>query len=235
MALERALDTVAAEAADKVASMIAASRRSEQRLAQTAALRLGRDGAADVARAVAFARSLPFESPSYPSLEAYLAHPLRIATIVLRLDREPSAMAATVAVLHNVYEVSGLAEEDLERAGFGPDVAHAVRLLTVDRSREDDSAYMTCYYSTIRASGPRLALVRCVDKLDNILGLELFPDGAIRDSYLDGAELHVVPLARELDPWFGDFFQEVVDYMRATGCRPDLKARYDALVARDHQ
>jgi (p)ppGpp synthase/HD superfamily hydrolase len=215
MALERALGTVAEEVAAKNASTGAGAAAAESDLRTTSAERLDPDAAAQVEQAIGFARSLPFaDNPTYDSLAAYLAHPFRIAAIALRLDPDPSPFSGVTGVLHNVFEVSGLSEHDLEEAGLGGQVARAVRLLTVDRAREHDTAYLDGYYAAIRDFGPRLVLVKCVDKLDNFLGLETFPPGEVRDTYLTLGERYVAPLADDLDPWFGAFFRDTVAHMR---------------------
>jgi (p)ppGpp synthase/HD superfamily hydrolase len=160
----------------------------------------------------------------------YLSHPLRVARLVLDLHPAPTPDLGVIGVLHNVFEVCAKDERDLVDAGFSSEVASAIRLLTIDRQRETDPGYLADFYGAIEAHSEGLALVRCADKLDNLLGLELLEEGPIRDSYIDLAERFVGPIASRLSPAFGAFFQAVVAHMRKTGCSAPLKQRYDRFI-----
>ena len=178
-----------------------------------------------------YARTLRSHDSAHPSLLAYLSHPVRVAHIAFQIWRPPSVEVATIGLLHNVYEVAGLAEPDIERHGYGQRVARGIRLMTIDRRFETDTAYLARFYENIWAFGSALALIRCVDKLDNLLATELVQDASVRNSYIDLAERFVAPVATRLCPEFGQYFLEVLATMRTRQFQPALRARYDRFVA----
>lgn len=180
----------------------------------------GDAGAARVARAYDFAVRQAAATGDHPSIALYMSHPLRIALFCLALEPEPDAALAETALLHNVFEVSGLDEAGVIAAGFAPELAQDVRLLTIDRAHETDPAYLTRFYGAIEARGHRLSLLRCIDKLDNLFGAAAIADAPTHHSYVDLAERFVGPMAARLDPEFGVYFAAVVDEARAYGPDP---------------
>jgi len=103
-------------------------------------------------------------------------------------------------------------------------------LLTIDRRRETEPGYLLNFYSDIERFGESLSLIRCVDKWDNILELELLEDDRARTSYLDLADRFVTPMAWRLSPEFGRYFEETIAYIRPRPFRADLRRRYDSLI-----
>lgn len=219
------------EAATKVLSMMSPSDGLELELTRAAGARLGPDAEREVRRTLAFAKSLQSHSADHPNLTAYLSHPVRVATIVGAMEDEPQLESVQIGLIHNVFEVCGLSEVDLIRAEYSERAARAIRLLTVDRRREFDADYVSQYCAEIERFGERLSLIRCVDKLDNILGLELFGDDEVRERYLDLALQFVGPMAARLSPEFGRYFEGAVQYSRRVGCNRDLLAKYQAFLA----
>ena len=53
-------------------------------------------------------------------------------------------------------------------------------VLTVDRDRDRDPTYLADHYAEIEAYGPQLVLIKCIDRLDNVLGLAPFEGEFIR-------------------------------------------------------
>jgi len=125
----------------------------------------------------------------------YLKHALRVALLALRWDPRPAAETAALAVLHNVHEVTGADEPALRSAGFPDRVVAGVAALTIDRARSEDNAYLGGFYAAIERAGHDAALVRCVDKLDNILGYDASGRDAARARYVDLTERFVLPIA----------------------------------------
>lgn len=221
------LRPVATEAAGKVASMLERLEESEQRLLDLCHARLSASEMEEVRRTLAFAKSLESTNVSHPSMRAYLSHPIRVAKIAFQLLAQPAVETVSIGLLHNVFEVTGLREADLLAAGFSERLASGIRLMTVDRERQFNETYLKDFYGRILEFGEDLALVKCVDKLDNLLAFQLF-DGAVRDEYLETTSRFVTPLAAHLSPRFGEYFGAVIDYMRAAGCDQELKAQYEA-------
>lgn len=206
----------------KVASMLAPAAAEEARLREAAA-RVTTP--TEIDRTLALARRLGGKGGA-EALDAYLSHPFRVAWILLGLDPAPTAARFTIGALHNVYEVSGADEGSLAAEGISPEVTQAIRLLTIDRARENDVAYLADFYGAIESAG--LALVRTADKLDNVLGLELLDEGPIKTSYIDLAEQFVGPMAARLSPALGAYFAEAIRFARETPCDKDKLARYNA-------
>ncbi len=225
------LQPVEVEAAEKVLSMMQTPEVSEAKLLDVCDGRLSAREVAQVKKTLEFAKSLESTNAAHPSMRAYFSHPLRVATIALQLLEQPSVEIVSMGLLHNVFEVSGLTEADLFEQGFSERVAGGIRLTTVNRARQFDDAYLAKFYQRILEFGDDLALIKCVDKLDNLLAFQLF-DGAVRDDYMEAINRFVRPMAAHLSPAFGDYFGAVIDYMRAAGCDQELKAKYEAY--RDH-
>ena len=85
-----------------------------------------------VKRTLLFAKSLESTNASHPSMRAYLSHPIRVAKLALQLQDLPAAETASIGLLHNVFEVTGLREADLFDAGFGKRLAGGIRLMPVN-------------------------------------------------------------------------------------------------------
>jgi (p)ppGpp synthase/HD superfamily hydrolase len=222
--------SVAVEARRKLDSMCAPG--DERPLLELVDARLGRAAVEDAQRAVDFALSLQSHDAHHASVRAYFSHPLRVATFALALDDEPAVETVQLGVLHNVFEICGLTERDLVAAGLPARVADGIRLLTIDRKRERDREYLTGFYARIEAFGRRLALIRTVDKLDNLLGLQLLDEGDVRQSYLELGHAFVGPIAHRLSPSIGAYFHDVAVFMRTAGVDREAQARYQAFNRR---
>ena len=220
------LQPVEVEAADKVASMMVRPEESETALLQLCAARLSQSELRRVNRALAYAKSLESTDPNHPSMRAYFSHPLRVARLALQLLEQAAAEIVSLGFVHNVFEVSGLTEGDLLEAGFSERLALGIRLTTIDRKQQYDEAYLTRFYGRIAEFGDDLTLIKCVDKLDNLLAFQLFERTLEIERYMNLCEQFVVPLAGGLSAPFGDYVQETIDYMRAVGCDDELKEQY---------
>lgn len=200
---------------------------SEQALLSSCTGRLSTSEMTELNNILTFAKSLESTNASHPSMRAYFSHPVRVARIAFQLVDQPSLEIVSMGLLHNVFEVSGLEESDLVTAGFSTRLADGIRCSTVNREHQFDDAYLEEFYRRILDFGDDLALIKCVDKLDNLLAFQLI-DAPIRDKYLEATSRFVRPLADHLSSPFGDYFGEVIDYMRAVGCDQELKTRYRA-------
>jgi len=224
------LRPVAVEATDKVASMMERPEASERALLQICAERLSESQLRKVNHALSYAKSLESTDPNHPSMRAYFSHPLRVAHIAFQLLEQASAEIVAMGLLHNVFEVSGLTEGDLLEAGFSERLAIGIRLTTVDRKQQYDESYLTKFYGRIQAFGDDLTLIKCVDKLDNLLAFQLFERTPEIERYMTLCEQFVVPLTSSLSAAFGDYVQETIDYMRSVGCDDELKEQYRSVI-----
>jgi (p)ppGpp synthase/HD superfamily hydrolase len=218
-------ESPAAESARKRASMLAPSAPIVAAFERRIAARFDAAGAARVRKALAFARSLTAATGDHPSIDVYLTHPLRIALFCLDLAPDWDAAGIETALLHNAFEIGGVDEAALAAAGFRADLGAEIRLLTIERAHETDRAYLAGFYGAIEARGPALSLIRCVDKLDNLMGAAAIADPAVHASYIALAEEFVAPMAARLDSAFGAYFATLAAHARAAGPDPGFAVR----------
>lgn len=156
-------------------------------------------------QAYQFASTVKYGHGDLPSA-VYLAHPVRVAAMVLLSQKIPNGEAGIIGLLHNVLEVSSLTYDNLLNL-FGKNVANQVMSLTVNRKLQWNTAYKQDYYDALNA-GPKAArLVKVLDKLDNLFLLGLNPDEGTRHRYLVEIETHIIPMTQREIP-------NVVPYMK---------------------
>lgn len=236
MDLLRPVDTVfrsvEIEAAEKIRSAIQFPEPIEARFLEACRYSFPPEVYAEVTDTLAFAKSVRSTDPNHPSMRAYFSHPLRVSTFVLRLMKVSSRGAVITALIHNIFEVSGLTEDELVASGISKRVAESIRLLTIDRSQQYDSEYLKIFYRNIEAFSDDLALVKCVDRIDNLLMFELLEKTAVHHKYIDLSEQFIVPIANRLSEDFGFYMGEVIAYARESSCKRDLKQRYEEFLKR---
>lgn len=225
------LGPIETEASDKVASMIQVSEKPERDLLDRCAARLDKPGIKEVEKSLAFARSLTSTDPHHPSMRAYLNHPMRVAKMSLQLLTKPSAATVSLALLHNVFEVSGITEDDLINAGYSEYLARGIRVLTIDRKLQYDASYLATFYSSIENYGEELVLIKCVDRIDNLLAFQLFERTERIKLYLGLSDRFVTPMASRLSRELGQYHADLIRHMTVIGCDETLKKRYDAFLA----
>ena len=223
------LGAVELEAERKVRSLVEPSERAVTDLLDAVADR-GPETVAEVDRAVRFLAAHESRSSEHPSVALYISHPVRVSAMVAQIDGDAGTEVLQTAVLHNVTEVAGVGSEGLTSAGFGTWLADGVRRLTVDRARERDRSYLSVHYAAIEAHGDELALIKVVDRLDNILGLAPFEDEYVRGGYLDLTREFLVPIAGRLLPELGEYMDDAIEHARAVGFDPGLARLYRATV-----
>lgn len=156
-------------------------------------------------------QSVESNSKDHPSLAAYCEHPFRVTTFCMNAVSDPSKALLSTALMHNIYELSGLNEYYLTSKGVSSEVANNIRLLTINREFEADKLYLKDFYGHIEASSEELTLIRCIDKLDNLMACQLIRDQKYRFEYIELSEEFVQPMAERLDTSFGNFFQKICD------------------------
>ena len=181
-------------------------------------------------QALSFARGLKSTLPSHPSVRAYLGHPIRLALMADELLPAPDAKTIEICTVHNVLEVCGLTRKELLAAGFTADVIGALETLLIDRTQENDQRYLDSYYSKIKSYSPTLALVKCLDKLDNLWTLEVLADDVRRKSYIRHCRENVSPLAHGLSEDFGRYFDSTATKAEGSTFNPEFSARWKAFL-----
>lgn len=161
--------------------------------------------------------------------DAYIHHPLAVATILARLGvGEPSLMAA---LLHDAVEDTKVTTAEITEA-FGEEVATLVEGVTkLDRLQFDNRAAQQA--ASMRkmllavTNDPRVLLIKLADRLHNmrtIAGLRAEKRSRIASETLD----IYAPLAHRLG--LGDFKWQLEDLAFAT-LHPKRYAEIDAMVA----
>lgn len=150
------------------------------------------------------------------SSRAYLAHTMRVASLVIQLWDPEDGLALRVALLHNVLELSNLDQQALNRLA-GAEEARIIGLLTVDRPRQKDPEYVRTYYQGLVQAGPAARVVKCLDKLDNLFIIGLNPDQNVRTRYLAEIEQYVVPMVEHDMAHLVRYFEELVEDSRRIG------------------
>ena len=159
-----------------------------------------------------FSRHIDYRHDGLSS-EIYAAHPLRVAAMVILSQDEPDVHAGVIALLHNVYEVSDIAADEISEQ-FGEKVSAGIATLTVDRVRQWQPEYKTAYYAAIRDGGPSISRVKVFDKLDNLFLIGINPDQSIRKRYMDEIEQSVLPLAADCDPAVFQYMEQLLGKLR---------------------
>jgi (p)ppGpp synthase/HD superfamily hydrolase len=162
-----------------------------------------------------FACAMDYAHPGRTA-EAYLAHPLRVAEMVMSLVKPAHPLDIVIALLHNVLEVTEIPADELGER-FGATVMESIIALTVDRAKQWDPEYKRSYYRSLRAGYAGACAVKVLDKLDNIFLLCLNPNAQIRTRYLDEIDAHVVPLATDFVPAVSDYMRRLSANARAFG------------------
>jgi (p)ppGpp synthase/HD superfamily hydrolase len=233
MNLKVSLQPVEVEARNKVVSMLAFSDEPERVLIQKCKQTFADHQNSRIDETVLFAKSLKSANVHHPSVRKYFSHPVRVATMALQLQTEPSLNSVLTSLLHNVYEVSGLEEHELRDKGYEDIVVDGIRVLTIDRKHQYDPDYLKSYYEGIESFSDELSLIKCIDKLDNLLAFSLFERTKTLSTYIDQCDDFVVPMADRLSPQFGRYIHEVVTHMRTVEWDRERKAQYDEFMRED--
>lgn len=154
--------------------------------------------------------------------EAYIAHPIRVATILSDVLGPVKHEDIIIALLHNVYEV-GNTSKDVLLEKFGPIIESSIANLTVNRKIQWDQQYKDQYYQKLRDGYAGACRVKVVDKLDNIFLINLNSDEEIRKKYLDEIVKYVIPMAADFVPKVQPIFEKAVEWAISGGFRPVKK------------
>ena len=210
--------------------MLQISNESQDELLEVCQRRLSAAEIEDVERTLSFARSLSSANADHPSMSLYMSHPIRVARMSIQLETQPSVETVKLGLLHNVFEVSGLGEEDVINEGYSEEMAGAIRLLTIEREKQYDPDYLADFYGDIEQFGPQLVLIKSVDRLDNLLAFQLIERSPRIKRYIELSEQFVTPMSERLSPELGNYHKKVIEYMQKVGCDLELKSAYDAVL-----
>ena len=215
------------EVQKKNLSMIHVSSDSEDSFVRLCEKNLSKDSMEEIFSAMIFSKSIDIIDKNHASNDAYFVHALRVAKHTLCSLVEPDVELVKTALIHNVFEISGISRNELIESGFSDFTADAIDIQTVDRARQFNDDYLEVYYKNIKDFGPRLMLLRCLDKLDNLQAFQLIPEGDLRTNWLKNTKDYIFPMAKEIDKVFGDYFLETLEYMDSVGCDENLRIQYE--------
>src|SRR5215471_7522317 len=128
--------------------------------------------------------------------EAYISHPLAVATILAGLGMDDVTIAA--ALLHDAVEDTGYGLAEIEQK-FGPDVAAIVDGVTkLDRvsfdSRQAQQAATMRKMLVAMAKDPRVLLIKLADRLHNMQTIAAMPEWKQKRSAQETLDIYA-PLA----------------------------------------
>ena len=164
----------------------------------------------DVMSIESFAKKM--ESQEYnhghQSKSQYLAHPYRLAGLLIHYFPTVDLSYIRLALCHNIIEVSNVS--DSLAAYLGNDLMGFVRILTVEREKQWDADYKNSYYDEIGKE--RITrVIKVFDKLDNLFILTENDDDKIKTMYLKEVEKHVIPFVLLDMPFLEDYFKSIVE------------------------
>ncbi len=125
----------------------------------------------------------------------YLAHVLRVTKMSILLQPKLAKELIVLSMIHNIFEATDLNEIDLLNY-FDNKIIERVRILKINRERQNLNSYLTTYYSSIKNAHISVSIVKIIDKIDNIFTLCLNPNLSKRKAYLKQIEDFVIPLTR---------------------------------------
>lgn len=176
----------------------------------------GAEGNTKIERALTVLEKLSYQGRE----KDYPEHAIRVALYCLEYSSTVTALELTLALLHNVLEVSGVGPQWLEEE-FGDWIARGCKILQIDRKRQrGDSGYFVEYYAGLKQAGPSLRRVKIFDKLDNLLVLFLNPSAAVRADYLQEIEMWLLPFVKHDLPTFEKIFEQLIVEARTLGYQP---------------
>lgn len=169
----------------------------------------------EIIKTIDFINNITFTHAGLNSLE-YIVHPLRVAKIIYQLDNKVDIDTLTIALLHNIFEVSEITDEDF-LLSYNNDMMSALKRLKVNRLLENDLKYKKEYYKVIVSHSKGVAIVKAIDKFDNLFLLCLNANNEIRESYLQEVENFIYPIVEKYMPTLLEYYKELVKDCREIG------------------
>lgn len=162
-----------------------------------------------------FMNKIEFTHPGLESSE-YIVHPLRVSAMIYQINNDIDIDTLIIALLHNILEVSKVTERDVLQI-YSNNILEALKVLKVNRALEDNLEYKQKYYNNIMNLNDGVAIVKAIDKLDNLFLLCLNPSAEIRASYLNEIECFIYPIVKKHIPSLLKYYTELVKDCREIG------------------
>tara|TARA_B100000575_G_C23122452_1_gene649750 strand:- start:987 stop:1694 length:708 start_codon:yes stop_codon:yes gene_type:complete len=165
-----------------------------------------------IKRLINYIMSINANNKYHPSMRAYISHPIRVASFYLELAKKPSLEYVFISLLHNFFEITSLKEKELVKNGFSEKTCKAIKILTINRQLQHKHSYLKDYYSKIEHFSKNLALIKCIDKLDNLLAIKVISSKTDRLNYIKVSEKYVYPIAQRISKELSIFFKKTIFY-----------------------
>ena len=130
----------------------------------------------------------------------YIYHPLSMACHCLAMGIHDDSIVAA-CLLHDVLEDTGLTREDLQEV-FDSETVDLVVLLT-KKEEGDCEAVLKRYFKAI-AKDPKAALIKCLDRCNNLTTMAYGMSRAKIYRYIKETELYVLPLLKAIKNDYND-------------------------------
>jgi len=141
------------------------------------------------------------------SKSQYLAHPYRLASLLINYFPRADESYIKLALCHNIIEVSDVNHS--LAAYLGDELMGFVSVLTVNREKQWDANYKNVYYDKI-GQEKITRVIKVFDKLDNLFTLSENDDDQVKIMYLKEIEKHVMPFVILDIPSLEDYYKTIV-------------------------
>lgn len=159
-------------------------------------------------KAYSFAEQLEYKHKGLTK-DVYFSHPLRVSSLSVLFNDYGKSELSVIGLLHNVFEVTDLRENELE-AFFSKDIVNKISTLTVNRELQWDFDYKKLYYHSIRDAGRTVMIVKIFDKLDNLFLLHLNQNNEIKKKYIYEVERFLLPMVDEEIPILLEYMKSLI-------------------------
>jgi (p)ppGpp synthase/HD superfamily hydrolase len=230
MEFEIYFGSVEEEFEKKIHSFLVISDESENNFKRIAKSKLSSENFAEVETALEFSRNIKSLDQNHQSSTSYFIHALRVATHIAGTMKDGDMDCIKTGLIHNVFEISGFDKDVLLRNNFSNFTINAIDLTTINRDHQFDDSYLEQYYQKMQDFDERLVLIRCLDKLDNLLGMEVIADENLKKNWLRTLQKFIIPMAYSLSYELGEFIQSAHDLAIKRGCNEVLRNEYENLL-----
>ena len=141
--------------------------------------------------------------------EQYLRHPLRMAIFCKKYFPNSLSRLYITILFHNILEVGNFKEKEIITL-LGKDFLNNIKILTINRNKQNNMKYLKNYYSMI-IKNKDCFLVKIIDKYDNLFDLNKNNDIAIKKSYIQEIENFINPNLKNIELFEKAFLQNL-DY-----------------------
>lgn len=230
MEIEIYFESVEKEFKKKIQSFLVISDESENNFKRIVGEKLSKDDYAGVETALEFSRNIKSLDKNHQSSTSYFIHALRVATHIAGTMSDADPECIKTGLIHNVFEISGFDKNYLLKNNFSNFTTDAIALTTINREHQFDDKYLEGYYQKMIDFDERLVLIRCLDKLDNLLGMEVIADESLKENWLRTLHKFIIPMAYSLNDGLGKFMKSAHDLAITRGCNKNLREEYESLL-----